>query len=204
MRLSLALLPMQALYEAPGASSSAVAEKAAWLQGRAKEQAQAGALTAKERATLLAEITEKLAALPPAAAEPVAATGGSGAGKAKGPAAARDTLLARQDALKAAFAATPPATYPVTGLADIRRLRAELDRLARLEATGATGPGGRMLTPAEALKRSHELDARPDVETRLAGLLDAARGWFETPGELEERILEQAGVGGGGKKGGGK
>jgi hypothetical protein len=136
---------------------------------------------------VLHEISEKLAAL--SHADPSAES--AAAGKSSKAAAARDALLARQDALKSAFAATPPASYPVVGLADIRRARAELARLSKLEAAGSVGPGGRMLTPAEALARSHELDARPDIEARVQTLLDTARGWFESDAELEERISEQ-------------
>jgi hypothetical protein len=165
------------------ASRPGLEEKVSWLQARMKEQVAEGALTAREREVVLAEMEDKLGAL--------AAEAGKAEGKkAAAAAAAREALAGKRDAVKAAFAATSPATYPVRGLADIRKLRAEIARLDRLEAASA----GKTMSPSEALARSRELDAREVHAGRLAALAEEARGWFEEADEFEARVKEQAGT----------
>jgi hypothetical protein len=169
----------QALYE--GTSRANLEEKAAWLQAQMKEQVSAGDLTAAERETVLKEMEEKLAA---ATAEVNKAEAGSK--KASVLAEKRDALAGRRDAVRSAFADASPPTYPVRGIADIKKARLELARLDKLEASTA----GKTLTVSEAMARARELEARPGLQERLEGLYRDARGWFESDEEFEGRVKE--------------
>jgi hypothetical protein len=142
-----------------------------------RAQVGAGELTAGERDTVLREMEEKLAALRL-----------DGAGSAR----AADALAARRAEVRAACDRAPAAVHAVRGLAELRRARAALAGLARLEAANE----GKMLSPAERHALSKELDARPRLAAREAELVADARGWLETPAEFEARVKEQAAAAG--------
>jgi len=179
----------QAEYEA--ADRPALEEKVALLTAESKAQVAAGGLTVAERATVLEEMAAKLDALRDEAAAAAAGGAASTAGTSKRAAAATaaaDALAARRAEVQAAFARTPPASFPVRGLVEIRRARAALAALDRLEKANE----GRMLSPAELHAAARELDTRPALQRRLAELVADARGWFEADAEWEARLKAQS------------
>jgi hypothetical protein len=142
-------------------------EKAKWLTAACKEQVANGLLTAAEFAQVLKEMDTKLGELAGVAA---------GGGKAGERAAAASAELT---AKRAALAEKRPVLPPVARAEDIRKARAQLERLRRLERDNA----GKVVNLAVA----KEIGAIPEWAARVEELERAARGYFETDEEWAVR-----------------
>ncbi len=145
----------------------ALGDKAKWLTGVCREQVAAGLLTAAEFAQVLKEMDAKLAELAAAAA---------GGGKAAERAAA---AAAELGAKRAALAEKRPVLPPVARAEDIRKARAQLERLRRLERENT----GKVVSLALA----KEIGAIPDWAARVEELECGARGFFESDEEWAVR-----------------
>lgn len=99
--------------------------------------------------------------------------------------AACDTLAAK----RAAAAALKPITIPFKYDAELRRLKAQLAELEKIEAA-------RGLQSLDTIKKLRD---KPSVEAHIAEIEAANRGWFEEPEAFEKRLkaaLKAPGSGG--------
>ena len=168
-----ALTPVE-LSEYQELSREGLTEKVQWLHGEIKGQVASKRLSAREFSIILGEMDVKMAALK-----------GEVAGGRAAAATALEQLTAKAVALKTASAA--PVHPPFRGEAEIRKCRAALGALDRLEAKCA----GRLLSVAEA----RDLSSRVGLIDTHNALIDDARGFFEETIDFELRLASALAAG---------